>query len=61
MKVSRMEDNNFVVPVPNVVKEVQVPANVASTFVQQEESIVEPKLQGEISEPCEVNSSGPRC
>lgn len=55
-----MEDNNFVVPVPNVVKEVQVPANVASTFVQQE-SILEPKLQGEISEPCVVNSNRPRC
>jgi len=42
-------------PEPNVEKGVQVPTNIASVFVQQEERIVEPKPLGEIFEPCLVH------
>lgn len=42
-------------PEPNVEKGVQVPTNIASIFVQQEEHIVDPKQLGEIFEPCLVH------
>ena len=54
-KASHMGDNNVEAPKSSLSREVQVPTNVNSTFVQQEEHTVECKQQFEISELCVVD------